>query len=208
MKFLNSNKVLCLSPHPDDVEYSMSLTIEKHRDTKFHIYTFGWGGEGDASNGPNRIEECDIFWVGTKNVTIFNEYKSIVSNTEPKWVSIIEDLIAAHQYDMICIPSLSDTHPDHRYINSIAIQACRNHGITIIEYKSPSCLQEWKPNLYMKMTEDLVKVKADMLNIAFKTQADSFYFNEDTIKRFHTDFYSYKRGVEYAEMFNILQLYN
>ena len=37
MKFLNFNKVLCLSPHPDDVEYSMGGTIIKYTDTHFDI---------------------------------------------------------------------------------------------------------------------------------------------------------------------------
>ena len=35
-KFLNFNKVLCLSPHPDDVEYSMLGTILKYNGTKFY----------------------------------------------------------------------------------------------------------------------------------------------------------------------------
>ena len=39
MKFLGFNKVLCLSPHPDDVEYSMSGTIIKYEDTHFDIVT-------------------------------------------------------------------------------------------------------------------------------------------------------------------------
>ena len=34
MKFLNYDKVLCLSPHPDDVEYGMLGTIMKYKDTK------------------------------------------------------------------------------------------------------------------------------------------------------------------------------
>ena len=37
MKLLNFNRVLCLSPHPDDVEYSMSGTIMKCTDTIFDI---------------------------------------------------------------------------------------------------------------------------------------------------------------------------
>ena len=39
MKFLGFDKVLCLSPHPDDVEYSMSGTILKYKDTHFDIVT-------------------------------------------------------------------------------------------------------------------------------------------------------------------------
>ena len=37
MKLLNLNRVLCLSPHPDDVEYSMLGTIIKHQDTIFDV---------------------------------------------------------------------------------------------------------------------------------------------------------------------------
>ena len=37
MKLLQFNKVLCLSPHPDDVEYSMSATIKKFQDTQFDL---------------------------------------------------------------------------------------------------------------------------------------------------------------------------
>ena len=37
MKFLNYDTVLCVSPHPDDIEYSMMGTILKHVDTHFII---------------------------------------------------------------------------------------------------------------------------------------------------------------------------
>jgi hypothetical protein len=37
MKLLGFNKVLCLSPHPDDVEYSMLGTILKYTDTQFYL---------------------------------------------------------------------------------------------------------------------------------------------------------------------------
>ena len=37
MKFLNLEKVLCLSPHPDDVEIGMMGTIFRHDETKFDI---------------------------------------------------------------------------------------------------------------------------------------------------------------------------
>ena len=37
MKFLGFNKVLCLSPHPDDVEFGMMGTILKYTNTVFDI---------------------------------------------------------------------------------------------------------------------------------------------------------------------------
>ena len=38
MKFLGFDNVLCISPHPDDIEYSMFGTIDKYKDTKFDNY--------------------------------------------------------------------------------------------------------------------------------------------------------------------------
>ena len=35
MEFLNKKAVLCISPHPDDTEYSMMGTIAQFTDTKF-----------------------------------------------------------------------------------------------------------------------------------------------------------------------------
>ena len=43
MKLFNFNKVLCLSPHPDDVEYSMLGTIMKYSDTQFHLLQLAQG---------------------------------------------------------------------------------------------------------------------------------------------------------------------
>ena len=55
MKLLNFNKVLCLSPHPDDVEYSMLGCIQKHSDTQFHLYQLAMGGDCDESTGAHRL---------------------------------------------------------------------------------------------------------------------------------------------------------
>ena len=35
MKLFNYDNILCLSPHPDDVEFSMSGLIKKYSDTIF-----------------------------------------------------------------------------------------------------------------------------------------------------------------------------
>ena len=57
MKFLNFNKVLCLSPHPDDVEYSMGGTVIKHTDTHFDILCLTQGGDCDETTSSSRLKE-------------------------------------------------------------------------------------------------------------------------------------------------------
>ena len=70
MKFLGFNKVLCLSPHPDDVEYSMSGTIIKYEDTHFDIVTLTNGGDFDKTNIHPRTNEVVEFWKGIDNVSL------------------------------------------------------------------------------------------------------------------------------------------
>lgn len=62
MKLLNFNKVLCISPHPDDVEYSMLGSIIKYSDTQFHLFQVSQGGDCDETTGRHRLEEVSNVW--------------------------------------------------------------------------------------------------------------------------------------------------
>ena len=54
MKFLNLNKVLCLSAHPDDAEYGMLGTMMKCPKTTFDVLVLSNGGDFDESTGKGR----------------------------------------------------------------------------------------------------------------------------------------------------------
>ena len=68
MKFLNYNKVLCLSPHPDDVEYGMLGTICKYKDTQFDVVVLSQGGDFDESTLKSRQLECQSVWKNIDNL--------------------------------------------------------------------------------------------------------------------------------------------
>ena len=68
MKLLNYNRVLCLSPHPDDVEYGMLGTIMKYKDTKFDIVVLSQGGDFDKSTAKERQDECRKVWEHIDNI--------------------------------------------------------------------------------------------------------------------------------------------
>jgi hypothetical protein len=78
----------------------------------------------------------------------------------------------------------------------------RNKPLTLIEYRSPSTLNTWTPNLYIDIG-DFYKEKITSLHKRFKSQIDAIYFSNDCIKLFHEDYINKKKGVDYVEMFNI-----
>ena len=68
MKLLNFDKVLCLSPHPDDVELGLSGTIMKYNGTHFDMLTLSGGGDYEGTKISARETELNRAW----NITNIN----------------------------------------------------------------------------------------------------------------------------------------
>ena len=102
MKFLGFNKVLCLSPHPDDVEFGMMGTILKHTDTHFNIVCLSSGGNFDNTTGQYRLQEIQNVWAKQPNVTLhFTKLKLIRELSHDAWVNFIETLFTnKEEYDV------------------------------------------------------------------------------------------------------------
>ena len=91
MKFLNLDRVLCLSAHPDDTEYGILGSMMKFQDTQFDIVVLSNGGDFDESSGFNRERECTEIWNELSNVDGIFAHKTYVKDTsEDDWVNYIE----------------------------------------------------------------------------------------------------------------------
>ena len=151
MKFLNYNKVLCLSPHPDDVEYGMLGTICKYKDTKFDIVVLSQGGDFDESTAKKRQGECEQVWKHIDNINgyFIEDSKFIKDKDEDKWVNILENKFDISSYDCIITTSPSDSHFEHRIVSNFTYALVRRSKCGIIQYKSPSTLDTWIPNFFV-----------------------------------------------------------
>ena len=209
MKFLNFNKVLCLSPHPDDVEYSMAGTIIKHIDTYFDVLCLTQGGDCDNTTGTSRLEEVENSWkiANTNNTnTYFTDHKNLKELGADEWVNFIESHFTdMRKYDCIITPSEFDSHFEHRIVSNFSWPLTRIKGISLVEYYSPSTLEKWIPNVFIDIS-DVYKVKLNMLT-QFKSQQHRSYFLKETIDGFHTNFQCSKKGYGMIERFNLKQLF-
>ena len=101
-------KVLCLAPHPDDVELSFSGTIKKNNETEFDIYIMSMGNKHEKLAGAFRHREVENFWKEYKcdNIKLINSNIPYVSTlSEDAWVTKIENEINILDYDCVLIPS-------------------------------------------------------------------------------------------------------
>ena len=206
MKFLGFNKVLCLSPHPDDVEYSMGATIIKHYNTQFDILCLTQGGDCDNTTSSKRLIEVKESWKTTndKNIKLFfTDYKYLKELGEDKWIYYIESkFININKYDCVITPSEIDSHFEHRFVSGIGPALIRSSLISLLQYESPSTLPAWIPNMFNDVTATY-NLKLEMLK-QFSSQQKRSYFSRETLDGFHTHFQCSKKGIKYVERFKII----
>lgn len=206
-RFLNFKKVLILSPHPDDAEYSFSGTVLKYKGTQFDILNMTSGGDFDKTTfNTNRIAEVKLFWEGISNISLhFTDVSHLKSKEEDEWVSIIENMFNISDYDAIISTNSTDSHFEHRRVSTIATALCRVARVSLLEYRSPSTLVEWIPNLFIDVAstyeEKLIRL------YKFKSQLKRKYFANEQIRGFHINFQASKRGLKLVEMLRVVQLY-
>jgi|TARA_R110000796_G_scaffold123761_4_gene238185 N-acetylglucosamine malate deacetylase 1 len=213
MKFLNFNKVLCLSPHPDDVEYSMLGSIIKYRNTQFDVFCMTKGGAKgfDKTNGPMRLVEVNNVWckanLDNANIMISDCDFFEDKDRDAGWVNYIENtFIKNGNYDCIFIPTKDDSMFEHRFVNGLGPALVRISPISLVEYQTPSTLNSWQPNIFIDV-KNQYKKKISYLQ-EFKSQISKSYFKKDTLDSFHSNFQCSKRGIKKIEQFKMMELFD
>ena len=209
MKFLNFNRVLCLSPHPDDTEYSIAGVVLKHQDTHFDILCLTQGGDCDSTTSADRIDEVINSWATTNatNYSLhFSDVKFLKDRGVDEWIYYIETKFTKKfNYDCIMTTSEHDSHFEHVLVSSFAAPLARVKPYSIIQYRSPSTLDKWTPNLFVSL-ENFYYNKKKMLQ-EFKSQLHHEYFGDFVLDGFHSNFQCMKKGRGFVESYKIITTY-
>ena len=229
MKLLNYDKVLCLSPHPDDIEYGALGTIMKYKDTKFDIVVLSEGGDFDITTKIERQDECRKVWRNIDNIEghFIEDSKFIKDKDEDEWVNLLENKFNISSYNCIITTSPNDSHFEHRMVSDFTYALIRRSKCGLIQYKSPSTLDGWTPNFFVDLMvlaqrhrEDghshnthvmfsafLWYIKVNKLAM-FESQKGKSYFSDESIKSFHSNYQCSTRDMTSVESFKIIRGYN
>jgi LmbE family N-acetylglucosaminyl deacetylase len=209
MKFLNSDRALILAPHPDDAEYSTAGTVLKYTGTHFDILCLTAGGDCDTTTlETDRLKEVTNAWskATSSNFTLhFTDFTYLKGKGIDEWVSYTENKFNIDSYNYIITPSEQDSHFEHGIVSSLGAPLVRSNSCGIIQYKSPSTLDTWTPNLFVSIKEEF-GTKMEMLR-QFESQLHRPYFHQDVLNGFHTHFQCMKKGKGYVELYKIITAY-
>lgn len=209
MKLMEFDRVLCISPHPDDVELGMLGTIMKYKDTEFHVFCLTiCGAKGfDDSYKDNRKNEIHKLWkfVDCNNVTtLYSDCDYFEDKTEPGWINYIENISFFSAYDCIFIPPEQDSMFEHRLVNKFGYPLIRHNPTSLIEYHTTSTLNSWIPNLFVDIREQY-ETKTSAMQF-FKSQLNKSYFNDVSMSAKHTNLQCVKKGIEVVEQFKTKEI--
>ena len=200
--FLGNKRAMCLSPHPDDVEYSMSGTVLKFKDTIFDIYVLSLGGDKDLTFGELRFKEVKAFWSGVENVNvIYLEGLQPYEFSQDKAVAILEKE-GLEKYDAIFTPCREDNHFFHVKVSNLGRSLCRVSRFNLYEYFTPSAETKWISNLAVDIADVYIKKKLRLLK--FQSQRERPYFTDFCLNAFHSDLHYNKKGFGWIEKFKVL----
>ena len=90
-------------------------------------------------------------------------------------------------------------------VNNIS-QLARGVGVGLITYRTPSTLEQWIPNYYTELQDEVMETKIDILREGFDSQKDKLYFQRQD-KRFSHQLSMFKSWCEYVEQFKIERLF-
>jgi len=218
-RLLDFSKVLCLSPHPDDIEYAMLGSMIKFKNTQFDIIVTSQGGDFDDTSAVNRHDECSSIWELYSNISgKFLDVKYVKDVGEDELINKIESLVTVSDYDAIFVPPAEDAHFEHRFINTISDALVRRKSCGIINYKTPSTLEKWEPNFFVDLDLDVRRsdVKTPYNIVWYKklsglkkfiSQQHKSFFNEDVLTDFHRVYQCSMRGLSHVESFKLIKGY-
>ena len=156
-------KILCLGPHPDDLEIGAGGTLVNFARNGHEIFLLvltrgDMGGESEIrlheqENSAKIIGAKDLFWGGYRDTML-------IANSES--ISAVENIIKLIEPDYIFSNFEEDTHQDHRALARIVNSAARNSS-NILFYETPTTAPSFKPNVFADISH-VMDAKIETLN--------------------------------------------
>lgn len=200
-------KILVLSPHPDDAEFGCGGSIHrwtKKENREVHVKYFS-KCMGSANNNDFDIHNESVQAMkklGGIHRGIFNYF---VREFQMQRQSILDDMIKLRDEikpDLVLVPNSNDVHQDHATIYQESLRAFKFSNILGWEMIWNN-VKNIDANYFMKLSEDDIKAKTRAIK-CYKSQANRFYATDEYLKSM-----AVLRGTQinhkYAEAFELIR---
>ena len=175
------HRILCLGAHSDDIEIGCGGTILRLTEEypNLCVYWIVLGSSQERAEEALRSADTMLAQVGQKKVITKGFKDSFFPFVGAEIKEYFEMLRMEFAPDIIFTHYRQDLHQDHRVISDLTWNTFRDHFI--LEYEIPKYDGDLgSPNFFIQLSDQICQRKVQHILSHFKTQADRFWFTEDT----------------------------
>jgi LmbE family N-acetylglucosaminyl deacetylase len=173
--------VLCLGAHSDDIEIGAGATLLGwlEQGVRLDVHWCVLGGADERGREARASASDFLEGAASRTIEIMSFRDGFFPEEGVQIKSWFESLKGRVNPDVILTHRGEDAHQDHRQVNRLTWNTFRDHFI--LEYEIPKWDGDMgKPNVYMPVTESVMRRKASLLMAHFGSQRSKHWFDEDT----------------------------
>ncbi len=206
-------KLLCISPHTDDIELGAGGFISRYSE-KYELFYLTFcryphpdsGIQRDTYYKEANLSLNQLKFKQDKEHRIFYEYeiRTLIDNRQ----AILQEMINVRDVinpNIVICPSTCDTHQDHQAVVQ-ETKRCFKKRCTILGYELSWNHFQFTNDMYIELEEEHIKNKARSLS-CYKSQENKVYLKED-FQRSLASIRGVQSGCKYAECFEVIRIYD
>jgi LmbE family N-acetylglucosaminyl deacetylase len=194
-------QLLCLGAHSDDIEIGCGGTVLRLLELVPDL-AVDWVVL--SAHGERRVEAeraAERFLSGAaRSRTHLESFRERFFPFQPELKEYFDQLGRTVSPDIVFCPRGVDRHQDHRTVADLVENTFRDH--LVLQYEIPKYDADLgQPNVFVRLSQEIVDRKIELLFESFPSQHDRYWFTENTFRGLMSI-----RGVEcrapYAEGFD------
>jgi len=149
MKHSETQIVLALAPHPDDVEIGCGGTLAEHaaRGDRVHLFVATSGDVGGTAEIRKAEQQASAEFLGLSALHSGGFADTKLPDHAPALMTSLEALLERIRPDTVYVNFERDTHQDHRCLSEVARSVTR-WVPNVLAYETPSSI-DFTPMLFM-----------------------------------------------------------
>lgn len=176
-------RLLCLGAHSDDIEIGAGGTILTllAANPSLEITWVVFSGSGPRAGEAQRSAEAFLAGAKSPRVVLRDYRDGFFPYQGAEIKETFEELKASPAPDLVLTHFRRDLHQDHRTLSELTRNTFRDHAI--LEYEIPKYDGDMgQPNVYVRLTPEVVQRKVDVLLECFATQRNKRWFTDDLFR--------------------------
>jgi len=177
------NRILCIGAHSDDIEIGCGGTLltlfAMNPDVEVDWVVLS--AQGERKEEARLSAERFLSGVTTASLRIESFRERYFPHVGSEVKEYFDELSVQVEPDIIFSHRLDDRHQDHRITAELVENSFRDH--LILQAEVPKYDGDLTtPNVYVELEEETLDRKIEYLFAGFPTQADRYWFTEDTFR--------------------------